>query len=329
MAENDVSQWIPSVTDDYMAGKVTFTANSKDITFKDAFNGAEKSYTAGDSIYIPTEGRWLLLKEITSTTKGSLLYPCPESCAGTFDLLIRPLARNARQAGLATMTLRNLNVGNLPGLANAKLKTGQILVASQIAGSFDAIDLNADNIAETDNRKIMTADEREKVRKLKADLTAADIAETDARKIMTADERNKIASIIGLALNDWTAGTSSTEALISPQKLAKTIKNSFGGALDNGWVKLSNGLLIQWGLKQSENSSYGQIFYPTTFTQKCFFYPVLLQAWTSEGFAPIVYGDWGDNLNLFSHGFHCRQMNGTSGVTDLNTWNIAWLAIGY
>ena len=160
MAENDVSQWIPSVTDDYMAGKVTFTAGSKDITFKDAFNGAEKSYTAGDSIYIPTEGRWLLLKEITSTTKGSLLYPCPESCAGTFDLLIRPLARNARQAGLATMTLRNLNGGNLPGLANAKLKTGQILVASQIAGSFDAIDLNADNIAETDNRKIMTADER-------------------------------------------------------------------------------------------------------------------------------------------------------------------------
>ena len=108
----------------------------------------------------------MLLKEITSTTKGSLLYPCPESCAGTFDLIIRPLARNARQAGLATMTLRNLNVGNLPGLANAKLKTGQILVASQIAGSFDAIDLNADNIAETDNRKIMTADERNKLANL-------------------------------------------------------------------------------------------------------------------------------------------------------------------
>ena len=209
MAENDVSQWIPSVTDDYMAGKVTFTAGSKDITFKDAFNGAEKSYTAGDSIYIPTEGRWLLLKEITSTTKGSLLYPCPESCAGTFDLLIRPLARNARQAGLATMTLRNLNVGNLPGLANAKLKTGQILVASQIAGSFDAIDLNADNIAETDNRKIMTADEREKVRKLKADLTAADIAETDARKIMTADERNKLANLLltgNIKGTDWQGG---------------------------------------------------------------------------------------------------------------------------
>ena len=195
MAENDVSQWIPSVTDDYMAGKVTFTAGSKDITFKDAFNGAEKSYTAGDSIYIPTEGRWLLLKEITSTTKGSLLYPCPESCAGTFDLLIRPLARNARQAGLATMTLRNLNVGNLPGLANAKLKTGQILVASQIAGSFDAIDLNADNVAETDARKFMTANERLKLAKLKTDLTAADIAETDKAKIMTADERNKIAKL--------------------------------------------------------------------------------------------------------------------------------------
>ena len=237
MAENDVSQWIPSVTDDYMAGKVTFTANSKDITFKDAFNGAEKSYTAGDSIYIPTEGRWLLLKEITSTTKGSLLYPCPESCAGTFDLLIRPLARNARQAGLATMTLRNLNGGNLPGLANAKLKTGQILVASQIAGSFDAIDLNADNIAETDNRKIMTADEREKVRKLKADLTAADIAETDARKIMTADERNKLANLLltgNIKGTDWQGGN-----------LWQHIENKFNGCVlygrTDGWVMATTG----------------------------------------------------------------------------------------
>lgn len=168
MAENEVTEWIPSITDDYAVGKVTFTANSKNITFKDAFNGAEKSFTAGDAIYIPTEGRWLLLKEITSTTKGTLLYPCPESCAGTFDLLIRPLARNARQAGLATMVLRNLNVGNLPGLASVKLKQGQILVASQIAGSFDAIDLNADNVAETDTHKVMTADERERIAKISA-----------------------------------------------------------------------------------------------------------------------------------------------------------------
>lgn len=196
MAEDDVSQWIPSTTDDYAVGKVTFTAGSNDITFKDAFNGAEKSYTAGDSIYIPTEGRWLLLKEITSTTKGTLLYPCPESCAGTFDLLIRPLARNARQAGLATMTLRNLNIGNLPGLASVKLKQGQILVASQIEGSFDAKDLNADNIAETDKRKFMP------------DVISADIVkETDKSKIMTADERKLLVNFKDQVLDQMVDGS--------------------------------------------------------------------------------------------------------------------------
>lgn len=315
MAENEVIEWIPSITDDYAVGKVTFTAGSKDITFKDAFNGAEKSYTAGDSIYIPTEGRWLLLKEITSTTKGTLLYPCPESCAGTFDLRIRPLSRNARQAGLATMTLRNLNSGNLPGLANAKLKTGQILVASQIAGSFDAIDLNADNVAETETRKFMPPT-----------IPAEIVEETDNRKIMTAEERAKIAGINGLGQNDWNDGISSTEALISPEKLIGAIKNSFGGNLDNGWAKLPNGLILQWGKLRNLNGGVAFAF-PVRFPNKTgAFIAQIRTDWVSDQHFPLVYASWADDLGGAI--VWCHDLK-NGNVEVLYSADVDWIAIGF
>lgn len=136
-----VNEWVPMDTDDYTVGQITLTAGSSDVTFTNAFNGAESSFYAGDSIYVPTAGKWLLLASITSRTAGTLLYPCPADCAGTFDLRLRPLSRNARQAGLAAMVLRNLQVGNLPALADLTLAPGQVPVAGQVQGSFVAGDL--------------------------------------------------------------------------------------------------------------------------------------------------------------------------------------------
>lgn len=335
MAENEVIEWIPSITDDYMVGKVTFTANSKDITFKDAFNGVEKSFTAGDSIYIPSEGRWLLLKEITSTTKGTLLYPCPESCAGTFDLRIRPLSRNARQAGLATMTLRNLNIGNLPGLAKVKLKTGQILVASQIDGSFDAKDLNADNVAETDKRKFITGDERLKLGKIKADLTAADIAETETRKIMTAEERLKLASIAGLEQKEWNTGKNTTESLFSPSKFLTALDalgvwrggSRFGTASSGGFI-MPNGMIVQYGLSGRSDSDY-RLAFPMVFPTACAYFNAI-NAYGYDGIGGSMFiGISTSNISRDAADIRCRKMTAGGGVDFIVSVPVYWFAVGF
>ncbi|EJF91695.1 phage tail protein [Bartonella tamiae] len=177
-----INEWVPMDTDDYTVGTVTLTAGSSDIVFNNAFNGAEASFYAGDSIYIPTVGKWLLLASIGSRTIGTLLYPCPSDCAGTFNLRLRPLARNARQAGLATLVLRNLQTGNLPSLADVKAEKGQILQAGEVQGEWNAVNFDVltymkkeiydpnevasdafsmGNMVETDTAKILSSSERE------------------------------------------------------------------------------------------------------------------------------------------------------------------------
>ncbi|WP_297323346.1 phage tail protein [uncultured Bartonella sp.] len=69
----------------------------------------------------------------------------------------------------------------------------------------DAFDMA--NMKEADNAKILTAAERDKLEKLKAELTAADIAETDKAKILTADERKLLANFKDQVLDQMVDGS--------------------------------------------------------------------------------------------------------------------------
>ena len=283
----------------YNVGTVTLTAGSKDFTTKGANLRSDAPILAGDRIHV--NGKELIIEAITDTDKGRLYYDCPSDCAGTdIPLVITLISSPARIQSNTAKLIEKLSKGYLPSLAELTAKEGQVFCATNVQGELRASDLNADNIGET-----------------------------NWRKFMTADERNKLAGINGLDQATWDSGTNWTEALISPQKLSSTIKTAFGGDKDTGWVKMPNGVIIQWGNLVSKNDSYGQIIFPTAFTTKCILIPTMDQAWGGDGFAPIVYADWGDNPNNAIKGLFCRQINGMSGVSPLTMWNVQWLAIGH
>ena len=154
--------------------------------------------------------------------------------------------------------------------------------------------------------------------------------ETDNAKIMTADERRKLANINALAASLWNAGADGTEALVSPVKLRDAINARFGGNPASGWTRMPNGMLIQWGnAVVASGNGYWQIFFPTAFTKKGIFLPTIATEWTGEWFAPIVFTAASDNTNLNMRGLHLRQTTGTNSVSYLNSCNVQWLAIGY
>lgn len=283
----------------YNVGTVTLTAGSKDFTTKDANLRSDAPILAGDRIHV--NGKELIIEAITDTDKGRLYYDCPSDCAGTdIPLVITLISSPARIQSNAAKLIEKLSKGYLPSLAELTASEGQIFCATNIQGELRASDLNADSISET-----------------------------GWRKFMTADERNKLAGINGLDQNAWNSANDWTEALISPQKLLGAVKAAFGGNNDYGWIKMPNGVIIQWGFLASQNGNYAQVWFPTAFTTKCIFLPTAAQGWTGEWFAPIVFADWYDKTNLAARGMHFRQITGTSGVSFLNTCDVNWIAIGY
>ena len=283
----------------YNVGTVTLTAGSKDFTTKDANLRSDAPIMAGDRIHV--NGKELIIEAITDMDKGRLYYECPSDCAGTdIPLVITLISSPARIQSNAAKLIEKLSKGYLPSLAELTASEGQIFCATNVQGELRASDLNADSISET-----------------------------GWRKFMTADERNKLAGINGLDQNAWNSANDWTEALISPQKLLGAIKSAFGGNNDYGWIKMPNGVIIQWGFLASQNGNYAQVWFPTAFTTKCIFLPTAAQGWTGEWFAPIVFADWYDKANLAARGMHFRQITGTSGVSFLNTCDVNWIAIGY
>ena len=210
--------------------------------------------------------------------------------------------------------------------------------------------LTAGQIKETDDRKFMTADERQSIAKVvkhvdglttndvketpdhkyfPPNFNADSLPETKDHKVMTAAEREKLANINALAAAIWNTGTDETEALISPAKLRDAVNARFGGDLSTGWARMPNGLLLQWGHLMSDTGSQGWAVFPTAFTKQCIFLPTMSAEWISGVFAPIVFAWSHLNDNLDGRSFYCRQINGNSGVSELKTWQVDWLAIGY
>ncbi len=323
----------PISGDDYTVGTITTVAGSKDFKTKDAYLQSYGAVQAGDHIYIAPAGKFLIIASVTGENSGTLTDPCPDDCAVTdADLRIIFKTASSRLQGRTAMLLERLSKGCLASLAELSPKDGQFIRATGVEGQLENVDLSAGMVTETDDRKFMTDKDRQSIANIDkrvSSLTAGDVKETDTAKIMTATERAKLANINALAAAIWNAGTDGSEALISPAKLRGAVGASFGGNLDNGWVRMPNDLLIQWGNLMSINNGYGRVVFPTAFTKSCFFLPTMAQAWTGEWFAPLVFADWGDNPNLGAKGVHCRQIAGTSGVSYLNSCNVQWIAIGY
>ena len=344
----------PISGDDYTVGTITTVAGSKDFTTKDAFLQSYGAVQAGDHIYIASAAKILVIASITGENSGTLTAPCPADCAVTdADLRIIFKTASSRLQGRTAMLIERLSKGCLASLAELSPKEGQIFRGTSVEGQLEAVDNTADNVIETDDRKFMTGKDRQSIenvnkrvdglttdnvpetpdhRYFPPNFNADSLPETADHKVMTANERAKLANINALAAAIWNAGTDETDALISPAKLREAINARFGGNLSTGWARMPNGMLVQWGITNIENG-YVLATYPTAFTTDCTVFSNVIAAWENPGYVPIAYFDINvrDNpvVRLTKCGFMCRQVNGTSGVSNIASGSLFWLAIGY
>lgn len=312
----------PISGDDYTVGTITTVAGSKEFKTKDAYLQSYGAVQAGDHIYIASAGKFLIIGSITGENSGTLTDPCPADCAVTdADLRIIFKTASSRLQGRTAMLLEKLSRGCLASLAELSPKEGQFIRATGVAGQLETVNMSAAFVEETDDRKFMPPI-----------IPVGKIEETDDRKFMTAAERAKLANINALAATIWNAGADGTEALISPVKLREAINARFGGNPASGWVRMPNGMLVQWGTTNI-NNGYADVTYPTAFTTDSTAFSNVIAAWENPGYAAIAYHDIAVSkhpvLRLTKCGFMCRQVNGTSGVSDIASGSLFWLAIGY
>lgn len=312
----------PISGDDYTVGTITTVAGSKDFTTKDAYLQSYGAVQAGDHIYIASAGKFLIIAAITGENSGTLTDPCPVDCAVTdADLRIIFKTASSRLQGRTAMLIERLSKGCLASLAELEPTEGQFIRATGVAGQLETVNMSAAFVEETDDRKFMPPI-----------IPAGKIDETDNRKFMTSGERVKLAGINGLEQSVWNAGKGTTEALVSPVKLREAINARFGGNPESGWVRMPNGMLVQWGTTNI-NNGYADVTYPTAFTTDSTAFSNVIAAWENPGYAAIAYHDITVSnhpvLRLTKCGFMCRQVNGTSGVSDIVSGSLFWLAIGY
>lgn len=130
--------------------------------------------------------------------------------------------------------------------------------------------------------------------------------------------------------NRWSTDKGVEESLSNYilHNIGTAIENSVQGDLSSGWMRLQNGLLLQWGIEKGTNGEQGWITFPTVFTTYC---NVTLSMRNTRGnkFMPVAFLDQDDVNNLKIQTFYCRSITDTGNVVPLNTWQVQWLAIGY
>ena len=347
----------PISGDDYTVGTITTVAGSKDFKTKDAYLQSYGAVQAGDHIYIAPAGKFLIIASVTGENSGTLTDPCPEDCAVTdADLRIIFKTASSRLQGRTAMLLERLSKGCLASLAELEPTEGQIFRATDVEGQLEAVDNTADNVIETDDRKFMTAADRDKITNIgdrlnglntdkvpetpthkyfPPNFNADSLAETNEHKVMTAAERVKLAGINGLEQAVWNAGKGTTEALVSPAKLFAAIAamgawrggQKFGTDSAGGYI-LPNGLIFQYGLIGRPQSDYRMAF-PMAFPSACTF-ATGVNAYdygSMAGAMAIVISVSG--LTRDAVDFRARSITNGGTVMGCKSVPIYWFAIGY
>lgn len=111
--------------------------------------------------------------------------------------------------------------------------------------------------------------------------------------------------------------------------LSEYIDTLTTGNLSTGWVRLQNGLLLQWGQVEANDLTGGVAIFPTSFTTHCYFLPTMVNSRLDGNFMPTVYANLDTDTNLTQREFYCRSITGNGAVMALNTWKVNWIAIGY
>ncbi|WP_278970884.1 gp53-like domain-containing protein [Bartonella apis] len=298
----------PISGDDYTVGTITTVAGSKDFKTKDAYLQSYGAVQAGDHIYIAPAAKFLIIGSVTGENSGTLTDPCPADCAVTdADLRIIFKTASSRLQGRTALLIERLSKGCLASLAELSPKEGQFFRATGVEGQLENVDLSAGMVTETDDRKYMTA-----------------------------GERDKLAGINGLEQPIWNAGKSTTEALVSPAKFFAVIAamgawrggQKFGTDTAGGYI-LPNGLIFQFGLVQRQAADFNMAF-PMVFPNACMF---------ATGVSAFNYGAAGggifigisiSNLTHAAVDFRVRYItNGGTVISKNDSFPVYWIAFGY
>lgn len=298
----------PISGDDYTVGTITTVAGSKEFKTKDAYLQSYGAVQAGDHIYIASAAKFLIIGSITGENSGTLTDPCPADCAVTdADLRIIFKTASSRLQGRTALLIERLSKGCLASLAELTPKEGQFFRATGVEGQLENVDLSAGMVTETDDRKYMTA-----------------------------GERDKLAGINGLEQPIWNAGKSTTEALVSPAKFFAVIAamgawrggQKFGTDTAGGYI-LPNGLIFQFGLVQRQAADFNMAF-PMVFPNACMF---------ATGVSAFNYGAAGggifigisiSNLTHAAVDFRVRYItNGGTVISKNDSFPVYWIAFGY
>ena len=171
----------------------------------------------------------------------------------------------------------------------------------------------ASEINEDDTHRFMTDEEREKLDGIAAGANkythpdkhpASMIEESTSRKFMTQDEKTLLSSL----------GTNAIQS--SGQSLGQ-----------NGYIKYSNGLLMQWGTRAGATGGAISLYFPTTFynTDYNIYFTGAVNN-TSESF---IYAPGYDLNGKYTS--YCkvltRGINSTPAIVWTG-WNFTWFAIG-
>lgn len=119
----------------------------------------------------------------------------------------------------------------------------------------------------------------------------------------------------------WTAGSGTTESLISPAKLKGVLDSPAKSLASNGYQKFASGLVMQWGANTLGRDQSTQISWPYTFPNAC------LQA-------TCTLGEHGNTSSTDDGGVGIWNLTTTTCKIWVGAWQpssmlIRWMAIGH
>ena len=171
--------------------------------------------------------------------------------------------------------------------------------------------------------------------------TATDVEEDKTHRFMTDDEREKLAGIASGA-NNYSHPASHPASMIEESTTRKfmtdaekTLLSSLGTNAtqvasqnlgQNGYVKYSNGLLMQWGTRAGATGTTS-LYFPTSFYDTN--YNVYLTGGINVTGESFVYAPGYDpnNKNKSYFKFLTRGINSTPAIVWTG-WDFTWFAIG-
>ncbi|WP_454622783.1 gp53-like domain-containing protein [Brucella anthropi] len=321
-----------AIRPDFDIGTLTLTSGSADFTTSGSALEVAK-VSAGDAIIAPS-GHVLIIASITGQNSGTLFLPCPAAAAGTdLPLRIRFQPDGSRYQGAVRNLIDLLSSGNLEAFAALVGASGMVPIftgpgtmdladpatfgiqdPNGSLGKLAALTLLANKFLNTNGSGAL----------VQSDIAAAAIALLNLSGTAAADQLPYLTGANGAGLTALTSFARTVLDDTTGTAMFATM-GATGSLAPNGWAKLPNGLMFNWGNINIANGDQG-ILFPQAFPNQIFTV-VIGASQSTPNPATTFYGASADSYTLSSFAAHGRYI-GNGGTVGQAAINAAYLAIG-